>query len=134
MYQRLDGVLHSCNHLTSLFLCPGIFVHPLILDKLSTGEFLPRLEEFGVSSVHGWDIIWMVQKKNFASRFPDSGPSSLPAARSTCPVVLNYLHLSAMGCGLAKVDTQKLEDARTALDVASGYIIQGIDIGDGSNH
>jgi len=134
MYQRLDGVLRSCDHLTSFFLCPGIFIHPLVLDKLSTGEFLPRLEEFGVSSVHGWDIIWMVQRKNFASTFPDSGPSSSPAARSTRPVALNYLHLSTMGCRLTKSDTQKLEDAATALDLASGYIIKGIDIGDGSIH
>lgn len=133
-YQRLDGVLRSCEHLASLFLCPGIFIQPLILDGLATGEFLPRLEQFGVSSVYGWDIIWMVQRKNFASTFPNSGPSSLPPARSTRPVALNYLHLSIMGCGLAKADAQKLEDATTALDLAHGYIIQDIDIGDESNH
>jgi hypothetical protein len=134
MHQRLDGVLRSCDHLTSLFLCPGVFIHRLMLDKLATGEFIPRLEEFGVSSVYGWDIIWMVQRKNLASTFPDSGPSLSPAARPTRPVALNYLHLSTMGCGPAKANAQELEDAATALDLARGYMIQHIDIGDECNH
>jgi hypothetical protein len=134
MHQHLDGVLHACDHLTSLSLRPGIFIHQLILNKLATGEFLPRLEQFEVSSVCGWDIIWMVERKNFASTSPDSGPSSPPPPRSTRPVALIYLRLFTMGCGLAKSDAQELEDAATALDLARGYIIQHIDIGDGSNH
>ena len=127
-YQRLDGVFCSCDHLTTLFLGPGIFIHPLIVNKMATGEFLPLLEQLGVNSVHGWDIIWMVQRRNFAVTFPDSGPSSSPAVRSLCPVALTYLRLFTMGGGLSTADARKLEDAVTALNLACGYTMRHIDI------
>jgi len=132
-YQHLDGVFRSCCHLTSLFLYPGVFVEPLVLEKMATGEFLPLLEQLGISSVKGWDIIWMVEKKNFLSTFPDSGPSSSPAIRSTRPVALGYLRLSVMGCGFDENDIQKLADAASALDLVRGYVIRPTDIADGSN-
>ena len=132
-YQLLDGVFRSCGQLTTLFLGPGIFIHPLVVEKMATGEFLPLLEQLGVNSVHGWDIIWMVQKRNFASTFPDSGPSSSPAARSLRPVALIYLRLFTMGCGLSVADAQKLEDAATALDLACGYTMRHIDLAVGIN-
>ena len=132
-YQRLDGVLRSCNSLTALFFCPGIFIHPLVIEKIASGEFLPLLEQLGVNSVRGWDIIWMVQRKNFASTFPDSGPSSSPVVRSLRPVALTYLRLFTMGCGLSAADVQKLEDAAMALDLARGYTMRHIDIANGRN-
>lgn len=131
-YQRLDGVFCLCGQLTTLFLGPGIFIHPLVVEKMATGEFLPLLEQLGVNSVHGWDIIWMVQRRNFASTFPDSGPSSSPAARLLRPVALTYLRLFTMGGGLSAADAQKLEDAATALDLAHGYTMRHIDIADNS--
>ena len=132
-YQQLDGVVRSCRHLTSLFLDSGVFIDPLVLEKMATGEFLPFLEQLGISSVKGWDIIWMVKKKNFASTLPDSGPSSSPAIRSSRPVALNYLRLSIMGCGFDETDIQKLEDAARALDLVRGYRIRPTDIADASN-
>ncbi|KIM49940.1 hypothetical protein M413DRAFT_22049 [Hebeloma cylindrosporum] len=128
IYQRLDGVLGSCPHLTSLFLYRGVFIHPFVLDKLATGELLPLLEQLGVSSVHGWDIIWMVQRKNFISMIPEAGPSSLTAPRVIRPVALEYLRLSIIGPGLTEDDAQKLEDAVMALDLARGYVIRLIDV------
>jgi hypothetical protein len=127
-YQHLDGVFRLCGQLTTLFLCSGIFIQPLVLDKMATGEFLPLLEQLGVNSIHGWDIIWMVQRRNVASTFPgDSGPSSSPAARSLRPVALTYLRLFTMGGGLSAADAQALEDAATALDLALGYSMRHID-------
>lgn len=127
-YQRLEGVLRLCDTLTSLFLCPGVFVQPLILGNIATGEFLPLLEQLGISSIEGWDIIWMVQRKNFALTFPDAGPSSSPTTRSTRPVALIYLRLWTLGRGLSEADKQKLEDAATALGLAGGYTLLHIDI------
>lgn len=132
-YQHLDGTFRLCNTLTSLFLCAGVFIEPLVVEKIATGEFLPLLEQLGVNSVHGWDIIWMVQKKNFASTFPDSGPSLSPAVRSIRPVALIYLRLCTMGGGLSEADKQELEDAATALHLACGYLMRHIDITGGSN-
>ncbi|KIM39420.1 hypothetical protein M413DRAFT_12054 [Hebeloma cylindrosporum] len=121
IYQQLEGLLRSCEHLTSLFLAPGLFIHPNVLDKIATGELLPFLEQLGVSAVNGWDIISMVQRKNFA-------PSS-----STGPVSLNYLHLCMMGCRLDEDDTQGIADAVSALRLLYGYVFHHIDIDDGSD-
>ena len=68
----------------------------------------------------------MVQRRNFALTFPDSGPSSSPAARSLGPVAWTYLRLFAMGGGLSAADAEKLEDAATAIDLAHGYTMQHV--------
>ena len=125
MYQDVDGVFCSARNLTSLYLCPKVFIHPLVLEKMATGELLPFLEKLGVSSVSGWDIIWMVQEKNIVSALPQCGPSSdsaSPVARTVVrPVALNYLCFCAVGCGLGE-----LEEAIRALRLADGYSIQHI--------
>ena len=120
-YQDMDGVFRSARNLTSLYLCPKVFIHPLVLEKMATGELLPLLERLGVSSVSGWDIIWMVQKKNIASALPQCGPSASSSVARTVirPVALNYLCFCAVGCGLGE-----LEGAIRALRLADGYSIQ----------
>jgi len=126
-YQDMDGVLRSAHHLTSLYLCPWVFIHPLVLEKMATGEVLPLLEKLGVSSVSGWDVIWMVQRKNIASGLPQCGASSdsaLSVVRTARPVALNYLSFYAVGSGLAKGDIQKLEEAIRALCLIDGYSIR----------
>ena len=75
VYQDMDGALRTLQNLTSLSLCPGVFVNPLVLDKLASGELLPFLEKLEVSSVKGWNIILMVGRKNFASTFLEYGSS-----------------------------------------------------------
>ena len=67
MYQDVDGTLGTLQNLTSLSLCPSVFMNLLALDKLASGELLPFLEKLKVSSIKGWDIILMVGGKNFAS-------------------------------------------------------------------
>ena len=67
MYQDVDGALGTLQNLTSLSLCPSVFMNLLALDKLASGELLPFLEKLKVSSIKGWDIILMVGGKNFAS-------------------------------------------------------------------
>jgi hypothetical protein len=101
-------------------------MHPLVLDKVASGEFLPFLEKLAVSSVSGWEVVWMVQKRNLASM---SGPSSAslvaPMAR---PVALNYLGLFVMGCGLDEGSVQELEYGVGALLLPCGYFFRYIDI------
>jgi len=120
------GALHKVQNLTSLSLCPGVFVNPLVLDKLASGELLPFLKKLEVSSVKGWDIILMVGRKNFASTFPESGSSSGSAARR--PVALKYLSILVIGYGLDKSEKQKLDDAAMALCLVCGYAIRHMDI------
>jgi len=95
VYQGLDGVFRSAPKLTSLYLCPGVFMDPLVLEHLESGELLPLLEKLGVSSVSGWDIVWMVKGRNLASTRPES--SNLLVAPMAPPVALNYLELFVMG-------------------------------------
>ena len=129
VYQKLEGVFRSANDLTSLFLCPGVFIHPLVLEKLASGDFLPSLEKLSVSSVSGWDIVWMAQDRNIASMRPESGPSSNSAsALMARPVALNFLDLSVMGCGLDVGSLQKLQDAVGALLLRCGYLFRYIPI------
>lgn len=123
-YQEMDGVLHLTPNLTALYLCPGVFVSPLILEKLTTGELLPLLEKLTVSSATGWDIICMVQRKNFVSTLPYSGSSG----PSILPVALNYLGLCIMRHGLDEEDGGKLEGALKALRLLFGYSFRHVDI------
>jgi hypothetical protein len=128
-YQDMEGVLRSARNLTSLYLCPGVFIHPLILEKMATGELLPLLEKLGVSSLSGWEVIWMVQRKNTASGLPHCGPSSHLAStelRTAPPVALDYLWLCTMGHGSDEGDTKKLEEAITALRLLNGYSIRHV--------
>ena len=131
IYQHLDRVLRPAHNLTSLYLCPGVFIHPLVLGRLASGELLPFLERLAVSSVSGWDILWMVRERNLASTRPESGPSSnstslvTPVAR---PVALNYLDLFVMMCGLNEDYVQKYKDALDALLLPCGYLFRYIPI------
>jgi hypothetical protein len=127
-YQDMAGVLGSAQHLTSLYLCPRVFLHPLVLDKMATGELLPLLEKLGVSSVSGWDVIWMIQRKNIASALPQCGTSSDSAfvVRTVRPVALSYLCFYSVG-GLVENDKEKLEEAIRALGLLDGYSIRHID-------
>ncbi|KIM39408.1 hypothetical protein M413DRAFT_12047 [Hebeloma cylindrosporum] len=120
--QHLDDLLRSSEHLTSLFLAPGLFIHPNVLDKIATGALLPLLEQLGVSAVNGWDIISMVQRKNFA-----------PSSSTGGPVSLNYLHLCMMGCRLDDIDMHGIADGVSALHLFYGYVIHYINIDDGSD-
>ena len=126
LYQDVEGALHTSQNLTSLSLCPGVFVNPLVLDKLASGELLPFLEKLEVSSVKGWDIILMVGRKNFASTFPECGSSSGSVA--TRPVALKYLSIFVIGYGSDKIEEQKLDSAAMALCLVCGYAIRYIDI------
>jgi hypothetical protein len=123
MYQEFEGVFCSAHNLTTLYLWPSVFIHPLVLDKVASGEFLPFLEKFAVRSVSGWDVVWMMQKRNLASM---SGPSS--ASLVARPVALNYLDLCVMGCGLDEASVQELEYAVGALLLPCGYLFRYIDI------
>jgi hypothetical protein len=91
----LQNEHHKLQNLTSSFLCPGVFMNPLVLVKMASGELLPFLEKLEVSSVNGWDIILMVGRKNFTSTFPECGSSSGSVARR--PVALKYLGLLVIG-------------------------------------
>ena len=126
LYQDVGGALHKSQNLTSLSLCPGVFVNSLILDELASGELLPLLEELEVSSVTGWDIILMVGRKNFASAFPESASSSGSTVRR--PVSLRYLSIFVIGYGLDNSEKQKLDDAAMALCLVCGYTIRHMDI------
>ena len=131
IYQELDDVFCSAHNLTTLYLWPGVFMHPLVLEKVASGEFLPFLEKLVVSSVTGWDIVWMVQERNLASMRPESGPSSNSAslvASMRRPVALNYLDLFVMGCGLDEGRVKKLEEAVGALLLPCGYLFRYVDI------
>lgn len=119
-YQDIDGALRTSQSLTSLFLLPGVFVTPLVLEGLASGELLPFLEKLGVSSVRGWDIVNMVLRKNLASTLPHSGP--LFSSAVTRPVALNYLHLFVIG--YAGSDISELDDAARALHLVCGYVIR----------
>jgi hypothetical protein len=120
MYQDMDGALRTSHYLTSLFLCLGVLVTPLVLDRIASGELLPFLEKLGVSSIRGWDIIRMVSRKNFASTLPEWEPSSGSAV--TRPMALKYLHLFVIpGYGL---DKAQLDDAARALSLVDGYVIR----------
>ena len=132
IYQQLDRVLRPAHNLTSLYLCPGVFMHPLVLERLASGELLPFLEKLAVSSISGWDILWMVRERNLASTRPESGPSSsnstslvAPVAR---PIALNYLDLFVMTCGLDGGSIQKYKDALEALLLPCGYLFRYIQI------
>ena len=131
MYQQLDGVFRSAHHLTSLYLCPGVFMHPLVLEKLASGDCLPFLEKLGISSISGWDVIWMALERNLASTRPASGPSFnsasfvAPVAR---PVALNYISLFVMGCGLDAGVIWRLKDALIRLRLSCGFAFQYADI------
>jgi len=125
-YQELDGVFRSAQNLTSLYLCPGVFMGPLVLEHLASGEFLPLLESLGVSSVNGWDIVWMVQEKNLASTGPESSNSSM--APTAPPVALNYLQLFVMGCSFDEGGEQELSDALGALRLSCGFSLKYTDI------
>jgi hypothetical protein len=127
-YQDVDGALRTSQNLTSLSLCPGVFVNPLVLNKLASGEYLPFLEKLEVSSVKGWDIILMVERKNFkfALTFPECGSSSESAA--THPVALKYLSLFVIGYGSNESEERKLDDAALALCLVYGYAIRYMDI------
>ncbi|KIM47215.1 hypothetical protein M413DRAFT_422982 [Hebeloma cylindrosporum] len=133
MYQGLEGVLRSAHNLTSLYLYPGIFIHPVVLGKLASGEFLPFLEKLAISSVTGWDIIWMVQERNLVSTRPHSGGPSSELGSLAAPMVrravpLNYLSLLVMGCGLDQGSVQKLKHAVGSLRLACGYVLRYVDI------
>ena len=106
LYQDMEDTLHRSQNLTSLSLCPGMFVNPLVLDKLASGEFLPFLEKLEVSSIKGWDIILMVGRKNFTSTFPECGSSFGSAPRR--PVALKYLGILVIGYGLDKSENKNL--------------------------
>jgi len=129
-YQDMDGVLRLARNLTSLYLCPKVFLHPLVLEKMATGELLPVLAKLGVSSISGWDIIWMIQRKNTASALPRCGPSSYLASlveRTAHPVALDYLCICTMEYELGNDNIQKLEEAIRALRLLNGYSIRHID-------
>jgi len=126
MYQDVDGALRISENLTSLFLCPGVFIKPHTLEKLASGELLPFLKTLGISSVKGWDVISMVRKKNLASVLPEYGSSSGDAARR--PVALEYLHLFVIGYELDKSEVQELGDATKALCLVCGYAIRAMDV------
>jgi hypothetical protein len=131
IYQRLDGVFHSAHNLTTLYLYPGVFMPPLILEKVASGDFLPFLEKIAVSSVIGYDIVWMAQERNLVSTRPESGPPSSSGsllAPMVHPVPLNYLDLSFMGCGLDEGSVQKLDDAVGALLLPCGYLLRYVHI------
>ena len=131
MYQGMDDVFCSARNLTTLYLWPGVFMHPLILERVASGEFLPFLEKLAVSSVGGWDIVWMVQERNLAAMRPESGPSSNSASLVAAmgrPVALNYLDLFVMGCGLDEGRVKKLQDAVRALLLPCGYLFRYVDI------
>jgi hypothetical protein len=119
IYQDMDGAFRISQYLTSLFLYPGVFMTPRVLEKIACGELLPFLEKLGVSSVSGWDVISMVSRKNFASTLPERGPSSGSAV--TRPVALNYLHLFVIGYGL---DRAQLDHAARVLCLVGGYVIR----------
>jgi len=124
-YQNVDGALRTSQNLTSLSLCPGVFVNPLVLSKMASGELLPFLERLQVSSVNGWDIIFMVGTKNFASTFPEYASSSSAVTR---PVALKYLSLVVIGYGSDETEEQELDDAAMALCMLCGYAIRHMDI------
>jgi len=126
LYQDVGGALHKSQNLTSLSLCPGMFVNPLVLDELASGELLPLLEKLKVSSVKGWDVVLMVGRKNFASTLPECGSSSGSVARR--PVALKYLSIIVIGYGSDKSEKQKLDDAAMALCLVCGYAIRYMDI------
>jgi len=131
MYQRLDDVFRSAHNLTTLYLYPGVFMPPLILEKVASGDSLPFLEKLAVSSVSGYDIVWMVQERNLTSTRPESGPSSDSGSLLTPmvrPVPLNYLDLVIMGCGLDEGSIQKVEDAVGALLLPCGYLFRYVHI------
>jgi len=126
LYQDVGGALHKSQNLTSLSLCPGVFMDPLVLDELASGELLPLLEKLEVSSVTGWDIILMVGRKNFTSTLLECGSSSGSTARR--PVALKYLSIIIIGYGSDKSEKQKLDDAAMALCLVCGYAIRHMDI------
>jgi len=126
MYQDVDGALRISENLTSLFLCPGVFINPLVLEKLARGELLPFLKNIGISSVRGWDVVRMVQRRNLASALPEYGSSSGEVARR--PVALEYLRLFVMGYALDASEVQELDYAAKALCLVHGYLIEGMDI------
>lgn len=129
IYQELDDVLDLAHHLTSLYLCPGVFIHPLLLGRLASGDILPSLETLSVSSVSGWDVVWMAQERNLASTRPESGPSSNSASGLMArPVALKFLDLLVMGCGLDVGSIQKLQDAVGALPLRYGYLFRNVPI------
>ena len=126
LYQDVEGALQKSQNLTSLSLSPGVFLNPLVLDKLASGELLPFLEKLEVSSVKGWDTILMVGRKNFVSTFPECGSSSGSVPRR--PVALKYLSILVIGYGLDKSEKQKLDDAAMVLCLVCGYAIRHMDI------
>ena len=126
LYQGMEGMLHKSQNLTSLSLCPGMFMNPLVLDKLASGELLPFLRRLDVSSVKGWDIILMVGRKNFTSTLPECGSSSGSVARH--PVTLKCLSILVIGYGSDKSEKQNLDDTAMALCLVCGYAIRHMDI------
>jgi len=120
-YQEMDGILRLTPNLTTLYLCPGVFMNALVLEKLATGEFLPVLEKLAVSSATGWDIICMVRRKNSESTSP--GGSS-----AAHPVSLIQLRLCIMRYGLDEEDKVALEGALKALHLLYGYTFRHVDI------
>lgn len=129
MYQRLDGVFLSAHNLTTLYLYPGVFMPPLVLEKVASGIFLPFLEKIAVSSVSGYDIVWMAQERNLASTRPESSSNSGSLlAPMVHPVPLNYLDLVVMGGGLDEGSVQRLQDAVRALLLPCGYLFRYVHI------
>jgi hypothetical protein len=123
-YQKMDSILRLTPNLTTLYLCPGVFMSSLVLKNLATGEFLPVLEKLAVSSATGWDIIYMVRRKNLVSTVPRSGPSG----PSVLPVAFKHLRLCIMRYGLDEEEKVKLEGALNALRLLCGYSFRHVDI------
>ena len=125
------SVFRSAHYLTSLYLCPGVFIHPLALGKLASGEFLPFLEKLAASSVSGWDIVWMVQQRNSVSTRPESGPSSNSAslvAPMSPPIALKYIRLFVMGFELDGAAIRNFKDALMGIRLSGGFSFLYADI------
>jgi hypothetical protein len=114
LYQAVDGLLQLLENVTALHLSTGVYLNPTTLEQLSTGKFLPMLDTFEISTLNGWDIVSMVERRNTICKHGISSSSSQgPQFRA---LVCLYLFVDAYD--MDQRQRGHLEVAVAALDLA----------------
>ncbi|KAF8957618.1 hypothetical protein BDZ97DRAFT_1845788 [Flammula alnicola] len=88
-YHELERFFTVVRNINFLHLPLSVHIHASTMEKLATGELLPRLTTLELGSINGKDVLSMVKRRNEAvlSHSLAPGPSS-----STC-TYLSFLYL-----------------------------------------
>jgi len=110
VYQAIDRLLQFSQNITALHLATGVCLNPTTLEQLSTGNLLPMLDTLELSTLSGWDIVSMVERRNTTCKLGIS--SSTSHGPQFCAFAYLYLTVVAHD-----IETHSLEVAVAALDL-----------------